>query len=193
MTASDYPKKDQQQNGMGETPDCGVAFATSILLPAALIVACFVIGVDAMGWALSAVTILLIVAGIGWRPLRSGLTPSIVLLVPIWGLVARLDRIATCNALRVAKIYADPDKTRTIPATTWRKNGDVFVRFDGGGQPGMSPAHLNELLQQNARVWRCRSFAISEDSEHVGRFTLQLSPKDTVQTMLDQPIIGVVS
>lgn len=193
MTTNDCSKKDQQQNGMGEVPDWGIALATSILLPAALIVMCFAIGIDMMGWVLSVVAILLAVAGICWRPFRSGLTPSIVLLVPIWGLVARLDRIATCKALRVAKIYTDPDGARTIPATTWRKNGDVFVRFDGGGQPGMSPAHLNELLQQNARVWRCRSFAISEDSKHVGRFTLQLSPKNTVQTTLDQPIIGVVS
>lgn len=189
MTSETYPKGEQPD----KAPDWTVALATSILLPAALIAMCFAIGIDEIGWALSVLVVLLVVAGIVWRPLRSGLTLAIVSLVPIWGLVARLDRIATCKALRTAKIYTDPDSTHVIPATTWKMDGDTFVRFDGGGQPGMAPEHIKELLQQNARVWRCRSFAISEDAQNPGLITMQLSRRPAVRTVLDRPLTGVVA
>lgn len=135
----------------------------------------------------------LIVAGCFWRPLRSGYTGWWVAMVPVWGIVARSDQISTCKALRRAGIYTDDDKTKTIPATTYKRGSDVFVQFDGNGEAGMSPEALRELLSTNARVWGCRSFAISEEVAHPGRWTIQLSPHDHVDNPLDHAVIGVVA
>ncbi|MBS6623270.1 hypothetical protein NUU00_10050 (plasmid) [Bifidobacterium breve] len=190
MTSTQDQQKIEERK---QSPDYGTAFALSILLPAALIAVLFMAGYKTIGWGLTALVAALFVVGIFWRPIRSGASPAIVYMVPVWGMVARADRVDTCAALRTAKIYNDPDKTHVIPATTWKQRGDTYVFFDGGGEAGMAPDHLKELLQLNARVWRCRSFAISEDSKRPGRITLQLSPGETVQTALDRPITGVVA
>ncbi|NEG90638.1 hypothetical protein, partial [Bifidobacterium aerophilum] len=79
------------------------------------------------GWLIVGVILIAFIAGIFWRPLRAGDSPAIVYAVPIWGIVARHDRASTCAKLRTAKIYTNPDKTRVIPATTWKANGDTFV------------------------------------------------------------------
>lgn len=176
------------------TPDNGGPFLTSIVLWAVLAFAGFYAdSTQLLGWLVVGVILVAFIAGIVWRPLRSGASPAIVYIVPIWGIVARLDRVSTCAKLRIAKIYANPDKTKTIPATTWKAGGDTFVRFDGGGEAGMNPDHIHDLLVQNARVWRARSFAISEDRENPGVITLQLSRSDVVRTALDDAITGVIA
>lgn len=190
MTSTQDQQKIEERK---QSPDYGTAFALSILLPAALIAVPFIAGYKTIGWAVASFATVLFVVGIFWRPFRSGDSPAIVYMVPVWGMVARSDRVTTCNTLRIAKIYNDSDQTATIPATTWKKHGDTYVRFDGGGQAGMAPDHIKELLEQNARVWRCKAFAISEDSKRPGKITLQLSPGETVQTALDRPITGVIA
>lgn len=175
-------------------PDNSGPFLTSVVLWAVLAFAGFYAdSTQLLGWLVVGVILVAFIAGIVWRPLRSGASPAIVYVVPLWGIVARLDRVATCRALRTAKIYTDADKTKTIPATTWHANGDTFVYFDGGGLAGMNPDHLRDLLTQNARVWRCRSFAVSEDRENPGRITVQLSSHETVRTTLDRAITGVIA
>ena len=191
--ARETARAQKQLEDKKKTPDYGNAFVLSVLLPVALVGIAFITGNDTIGWMLAGLVAVLVIAGIFWRPLRSGVSPAIVYVVPIWGMVVRIDRVTTCKALRTAKIYNDEDKTAVIPATTWRKDGDTYVKFDGGGQAGMNPDHLKDLLQQNARVWRCRSFAISEDAKNPGLITLQLSPGETVRTSLDRPITGVVA
>lgn len=190
--ACETARAQKQLEDKKKAPDYGNAFALSILLPTALIGLPFITGTDTIGWVVAGLVAVLVIAGIFWRPLRSGASPAIVYMMPIWGMIARIDRVSTCKALRTAKIYNDEDKTATIPATTWKKDGDTYVRFDGGGQAGMNPGHIGELLTQNARVWRCRSFAISEDRENPGVITLQLSRSDTVHTVLDDAITGVI-
>ena len=143
-------------------------------------------------WLYVVLVAALVVAGIFFRSFRSGMSPWIVQVVPLWGIVARLDQVSTCEKLRKARIYVDDDPTKTIPATTRKEHKDTFVRFNGGGEPDMDPNHLRDLLSKNARVWRCKSFAISEDKDRPGVFTIQLSPAKTVHTELDDPVIGVV-
>lgn len=175
-------------------PDTSAAFVLSVILWAAAALVGFVVtdrGVA--GWVVVAIAVVLVIAGIFYRPLRSGLSPAITVLVPLWGFVARCDRVSTCAKLRKARVYTDPDKTKAIPATTWHKNHDTFVKFDGGGELGMSPDHIRELLERDARVWRARSFAVSEDPERPGMITVQLSKEAAVHTALDDPIEGVVA
>jgi len=175
-------------------PDTSAALVSSVILwTAAALVGFVATDHGFAGWIVTAIAAAFVVAGIFYRPLRSGLSPAITMFVPLWGGVARCDRVNTCARLRKARIYTDPDKTRTIPATTWRKHGDTFVEFDGGGEPGMSPDHISELLARDARVWRCRSFAVSEDPDRPGLITLQLSKGATVHTILDDPIMGTIA
>ncbi len=175
-------------------PDTSAALVLSVILwTAAALIGFVATDRGIAGWIVVAIVAALVIAGIFYRPLRSGLSPAITVLVPLWGFVARCDRVSTCAKLRKARIYTDPDKTKTIPATTWHKNHDTFVKFDGGGEPGMSPDHVRELLKKDARVWKARSFTVSEDSERPGLITLQLSKAATVHTMLDDPIKGTIA
>lgn len=174
-------------------PDNGGPFLFTILWVVLSAIGFYADQTRFFGWLVVGVILIAFVAGIFWRPLRSGASPAIVYVVPIWGIVARLDRVSTCAKLRTAKIYTNADKTRVIPATTWKAHGDTFVRFDGGGEAGMNPDHIHDLLVQNARVWRARSFAISENRENPGVITLQLSRSDTVHTVLDDAITGVIA
>lgn len=184
-------KAQAKQEAKKNQPDVsGTVGLTLVWL--AVIVLPFMLHADIIGWLALAVAVILLVAGIFWKPLRSGMSNALVGLVPLWGIVARFDRVNTCSKLRRAEIYTDEDKTKTIPATTYKRDGDTFVRFDGGGESGMNPDHLRELLTQNARVWRCRSFAISEDSANPGLFTVQLSTSPTVKTALDNAVIGIL-
>lgn len=141
---------------------------------------------------LGVLVVVLLVAGAVWRPMRAGDSPSVTALVPLWGLVARWDRIRTCERLRRARILNDSDPTVTIPATTWHADGDTFVRFDGAGRQGMGPEHIAKLLGEECRVWKCRSFAVSEDEDNPGLYTMQLSRADHVTTELDRPLVGVL-
>ncbi|NMM99372.1 hypothetical protein [Bifidobacterium olomucense] len=175
-------------------PETGTAFMTSIIMWAVIIAAGFVVtDNDLAGWIAVAVVVIVFLAGIFWRPLRSGFAPVIVTVVPIWGMVARLDRVSTCVKLRKAKIYTDPDKTKVIPATTWKASGDIFVKFNGAGESGMNPDRIHDRLVEDARVWGARSFAISEDRENPGVITLQLSRAAAVHTSLDDAITGVIA
>jgi len=175
-------------------PDTSAALVSSVILwAAAALVGFFATDRGFVGWIVIAIAAAFVVVGIFYRPLRSGLSPAIIMLVPLWGVVARCDRVGTCAKLRKAGIYKDPDKTKTIPATTWRKHGDTFVEFDGGGEPGMSPDHISELLAKDARIWRARSFAVSEDPDRPGLVTVQLSKAATVHTILDDPIMGAIA
>ena len=184
--------KAQQQIEARKKPDRGTAFVFTLIWVVAGFLA-FNLNAAPIGWLIVVVAVALVIAGIFWRPLRSGDSPVIVYAVPVWGIVAQFDRVSTSQKLRVAKIYNAEDKTKTLPATTYNRNGDTFVRFDGGGEAGMNPEHIKELLEQNARVWRCRSFAVSEDPSSPGRMTLQLGKGDAVHTELDNAIIGTVS
>ena len=155
------------------------------------------LGLDVAGYIIGGVAGLLILTGIFWRPLRSGLSPAIVQLVPLWGIVAWADRVRTCRKLRAAGIYMNDDTATTIPATTRCKRDRQAIKtytvvFDGGGQPGMSPERIQRQLELNCRVWKCRSFAFQEDSNRPGRYVIQLSTADHVRTTLDDPVIGVL-
>lgn len=152
----------------------------------------FVVKLEPLAYGIIALAVVLVIAGFFCGPMGSGLSFGWTALIPVWGLVARADRIRTCGKLRDAKIFLSDDPAATIPAHTYKRNKDVFVQFDGGGLSDMNPEHLRELLVRNARVWRCRSFAISEESERPGLFTIQLSKNSTVTTLLDRPITGVV-
>lgn len=175
-------------------PDTSAALMFSVILWAAATIVGFVATDHGFaGWIVAGIEAAFVIAGIFWRQLRSGLSSSITVIVPLWGFVARCDRVRTCAKLRKAGIYKDPDRTRTIPATTWRKNHDIYVKFDGGGESGMSPDHIKELLRKDARVWRARSFAVSEDPEWPGMITVQLSKAAIVHMVLDDPIEGVVA
>lgn len=155
------------------------------------------LGLDVAGYVVGGIAGLLILAGIFWRPLRSGLSPEIVHLAPIWGIVARLDRISTCYRLRTAGIYTSDDATATIPATTSSRRDRQAVRtytviFNGAGQAGMSPDRIRRQLELNCRVWGCRSFAFQEDDKRPGRYVIQLSTSAHVRTTLDSPVVGVL-
>lgn len=184
--------KAQQQIEARKKPDRSTAFVLTLIWVVAGFLA-FNLNAAPIGWMIVVVAVALVIAGIFWRPLRSGDSPIIVYAVPVWGIVAQFDRVGTSQKLRVAKIYNAEDKTKTLPATTYKQHGDTFVRFDGGGEAGMNPDHIKELLEQNACVWRCRSFAVSEDPVKPGKLTLQLSLGDAVRTELDNAITGVVA
>lgn len=182
---------EQERRERAKRPDYGLALAGTLLWLLAVAVALLA---DAAALAVVVLVVagLLVVAGAFWRPLRSGLTPQWTMLVPLWGLVARWDRVSTCAKLRTAGIYTDPNPRHTIPATTYRRAGDRFVQFDGRGQAGMDPVTIDAILAKQARVWSSRSYAISEDPAHPGRFTVQLSKADHIRTALDSAITGVV-
>lgn len=155
------------------------------------------LGLDVAGYIVGGVAGLLILVGAFWRPLRSGLSPAIVQMVPLWGIVAWADRVGTCRKLRAAGIYMNDDTTATIPATTSRKRDRQAIRtytvaFNGTGQAGMSPERIRRQLELNCRVWGCKSFAFQENDKHPGRYTIQLSTSDHVRTTLDAPVVGVL-
>ena len=178
------------------TPSATNAVATSACW-GATIGLLLLLGFDVAAHLIGGIAGALIVAGMFCRPMRSGLSPTIVQLIPFWGIIARLDRISTCRKLRAAGIYTDDDTAATIPATTSRERDRQGARtytvvFNGAGQPGMSPDRIRRQLEMNCRVWGCRSFAFQEDDNRPGRYTVQLSTSDHVRTTLDAPVIGVL-
>lgn len=182
---------EQEKRERAKKPDYAIALAGTLLWVLAVAVA-LLADAAALAVVVLVAAALLVVAGAFWRPLRSGLTPQWTALVPLWGLIARWDRVRTCTRLRTAGIYTDKNPRRTIPATTYRRAGDTFVQFDGHGQAGMDPATIDAILEKQARVWSSRSYAVSEDPDRPGRFTLQLSKADHIRTALDSAITGVV-
>lgn len=153
-------------------------------------------GLDVPGYIVGGLAGVLIITGFFAHPLRSGLSPAIVQLIPFWGIVARRDRINTCRRLRTAEIYTTGDTAATIPATTSCTRGThgsrtYTVAFNGSGQANMGPDRIRRQLELNCRVWGCRSFAFQEDDKHPGRYTIQLSTSDHVRTVLDSPILGI--
>ena len=175
-------------------PSCAVPVLASLLWPSVSTVL-IMLGYDVPGIFVAVTAVGLLVAGAFCRALRSGLSPAIVQVIPIWGIVARLDRIATCKKLHRAGIYTDKVASHTIPATTIhcrnRKERTYTVMFNGAGEPDMDPGRIDTLLTRNVRVWGCRSFNLQEDATRPGRYTIRMSTTDHVSGSLDESYLAL--
>lgn len=77
-------KAQAKQEAKKNQPDVsGTVGLTLVWL--AVIVLPFMLHADIIGWLALAVAVILLVAGIFWKPLRSGMSNALVGLVPLWG------------------------------------------------------------------------------------------------------------
>lgn len=143
--------------------------------------------------AVGVVAVLLAVTSLCWRPMRSAMSGGWVALVPLGGILARANQIRTCEALERAGIYKRRKPMATIPAHTVHRRSCTTVCFDGSGEAGMSPDKLAKRLAENARVWGARSYAISEEANRPGRYTLRLYRSEVAPSALDTDIVGTVA
>lgn len=173
-------------------PDCAIAMVCSLLWLLAVAVL-WVYDLHTAAIAVGVVAVLLAVTALCWRPMRSAMSGAWVALVPLGGVLARANQIATCDALERAGIYKRRKPTATIPAHTVRRRSCTTVRFDGAGEAGMSPEKLAKRLTENARVWGARSYSITEDAARPGRYTLRLYRAEVAPSALDTDIVGTVA
>lgn len=173
-------------------PDCAIAMVCSLLWLLAPVVL-WVYDLHTAAIAVGAVAVLLAVASLCWRPLRSAMSGGWVAMIPLGGILARLNQIRTCAALERAGIYKRCKPTATIPAHTVHRRSCTTVRLDGSGEAGMSPEKLAKRLAENARVWGARSYSISEDAARPGRYTLRLYRSEVAPSVLDTDIVGTVA
>lgn len=169
----------------------GAAMGTFLWLVAAAVLYAF--GLREACWAVLAVAAVLFLVGCFVPYLRRGDSLPVVYLVPVWGLVARHQRVKTTHDLERVRLLRRERPTQTIPAHTARKRGGTTVlTFDGSGQPGMSPEHIGQIMEQEARFWGARSFTVDEDEQHPGRYTVMLYRSATPPSELDVDVVGVV-
>lgn len=173
-------------------PDYAMATVGSLLWVVA-VAALWVYGLHTAAVAVGAVAVLLAVTSLCWRPLRSAMSGGWVAMIPLGGILARLNQIRTCAALERAGIYKRCKPTATIPAHTVHRRSCTTVRLDGSGEAGMSPEKLAKRLAENARVWGARSYSISEDAARPGRYTLRLYRAEVAPSALDTDIVGTVA
>lgn len=182
----------QTQKLENKKPDYTAPLLGSLLWVVAII-ALLVAHMQGAAIAVAVVGGFLAITALIYMPMRSSISGAWVFFIPLTGLIARLSQISTCGKLRRAGIYRPDKPTDTIPAHTSHEHGATVVRFDGSGEAGMSPDHLAKILTENARVWGARSFAIVEDDERPGRYTVTLYKMATAPSTLDDAIVGVVS
>lgn len=173
-------------------PDCAMAMVCSLLWVMAVAVL-WVYDLHTAAVAVGVVAVLLAVTSLCWRPMRSTMSGAWVVMIPLGGILARLNQIRTCDALERAAIYKRRKLTATIPAHTSRRRSCTTVRFDGSGEAGMSPEKLAKRLAENARVWGARSYSITEDAGRPGRYTLRLYRYEVAPSALDTDIVGTVA
>lgn len=163
--------------------------------------ACWLMSVPilvAVGYADWAIAVGMVIAtllllGVFCPALRSGSSPRVIWLLPLWGVVACTDRLRTSRKLRLSGILDTDASDGPIPASTSTLRTDdgtrlLVVRFDGRGLPGMTPTRIDDLLSRNISVWGCRSHRLSEDARRPGLFTITMSKGDHVPSPLDMPV-----
>ena len=86
-------------------PDTSAALVSSVILwTAAALVGFVATDHGFAGWIVTAIAAAFVVAGIFYRPLRSGLSPAITMFVPLWG---GRGPLRSCEHLRQAAQGAD--------------------------------------------------------------------------------------
>lgn len=154
----------------------------------------YLLGLREACWAVVAVALVLVALGLFVPYLRRGDSLPVVYMVPVWGLVARGQRVRTSHALRRVHLYMPERPTQTIPAhTAHKRGGTVVITFDGSGQPGMSPERIAEIMAREARYWGARSYSVVENPARPGFYTVTLYRSATPPSGLDDAVVGVVA